>query len=252
MAPLRTIVKFLDRHLKIADYDDTSNNGLQVENSGTVRRVCCGVDASMAFFRKAAKRHADLLVVHHGISWSDSLKRITRANYRWVSFLVGRDIALYACHIPLDAHPRLGNNAKLCSALGLRSRRRYGDYHGKDISFYGDLPRAMGLEPFRKRVAKVVGNRVECLAFGKGRVKRVAVLSGGGAGWIEQAAAVRADVFLTGEGSLAACNLAQDIGMNVLLAGHYATESFGVKAVTALLKRRFGVEAEFVDLKIKY
>ncbi|HUU46025.1 MAG TPA: Nif3-like dinuclear metal center hexameric protein [Acidobacteriota bacterium] len=130
MTTLQKIVSFLDRQLNIAAFQDDSNNGLRAQNSGKVQRACVGVDASMAFFERAAERKADLMICHHGLSWGDSLKRITGLNYRRMKFLLDRDMALYACHLPLDAHPRLGNNAQICKALGLTGLKPFGFSHG--------------------------------------------------------------------------------------------------------------------------
>ena len=117
MVSAERVGEFLDRELHVTDFKDSSNNGLQVDNSGRVGRVCCGVDASLEFFEAAQRRGADMLICHHGLSWNDSLKRITDLNYRKIAFLMRHDMALYACHLPLDAHPRYGNNAVLARML---------------------------------------------------------------------------------------------------------------------------------------
>ncbi|MBN1652872.1 MAG: Nif3-like dinuclear metal center hexameric protein [Deltaproteobacteria bacterium] len=125
---LKQITDFLDKQLAISDYQDSSHNGLQVENRREIKQVCCGVDASMEFFQAARAAGANLLICHHGLSWDVSLKRITGLNYERVSYLIGNDMALYACHLPLDAHPRLGNNAQICKALGLVELKPFGVY----------------------------------------------------------------------------------------------------------------------------
>ena len=137
MTSLEIIVSFLNRELNIKAFSDDAHNGLQVENIGKIARVCVGVDASLAFFEEAAKRKADLVICHHGLSWGDSLKRITGLNYRRLKLLIDNDMALYACHLPLDAHPRYGNNAQICKAFGLRRLNPFGIYHGTPIGFSG-------------------------------------------------------------------------------------------------------------------
>jgi dinuclear metal center YbgI/SA1388 family protein len=249
---LARIVALLDRELKTASFDDGSNNGLQVENSGRVGRVCCGVDASVAFIEAAARRGAGLLICHHGISWGDSLKRITERNYRIVSLLMEHDLALYASHLPLDAHPRLGNNAQICRALGLRRVEPFGVYRGQKIGFCGELRTAMTFGRFKTLVERTVNPDIGVLEFGKAKVRSVGVVSGGAAEEIAEAAEKGLDVYLTGEPSLNGHNLGQDLNMNVIFAGHYATERFGVQALGRWVAARFGVPWEFVDLGVPF
>lgn len=252
MTSLETIVSFLDRELDVKAFPDDSHNGLQVENSGKIGRICVGVDASLAFFEEAAKRKADLAICHHGLSWGDSLRRITGLNYRRLKFLLDNGIALYACHLPLDAHPRHGNNARICKAFGLRRRKPFGIYHGMPIGFSGSLSKAMPYAVFKARAQRVFGNTVGTMDFGKDMVRTVAVVSGGAAAEIAEAGQKGIDVYVSGEPKLMAYHLAQEYGLNAIFAGHYATEVFGVKALARLLASRFRVEAEFLDMGIRF
>lgn len=252
MADLNRIVDYLNREMQIEEYPDSSHNGLQVENRGNVKKICCGVDASMEFFEQALKQGADLLICHHGLSWGDSLKRITGLNYRRLAFLLKHNMALYACHIPLDAHSQLGNNALLCKAIGLRNKKLFGDYRGKLIGYYGSLPRSRKYAQFKKHIENILGNSVHSLEFGKKSIKTIGVVSGGGSDWIEEADRLKIDVFLTGETSLAGYNMAKDCGINVIFGGHYATESFGVKALGRALEKKFAVKSEFIDLQLPF
>ena len=252
MASLNKIVQVLDRELDIASFEDSSNNGLQVANSGRIRKVCCGVDASMEFFEEAKRRGADLLICHHGLSWGDSLKRIVDLNYRRVGFLIRNDIALYACHLPLDAHPRLGNNALLFKALGLRNRRPFGLYAGRKIGFRGELPKAMKWADFKRFAHKAIGGEFRTMEYGRKTVGSVAIVSGGAADELAQAAQEGVDVYVSGEANLHAYNLAREYGIHAIFAGHYATEVFGVRALGEFMHRRFKIEAEFVDLKVTF
>lgn len=251
MMELKRMVDYLDRVLKVAEFKDDSHNGLQVENSGKVRRVCVGVDASLAFFKRAAERKADLAVCHHGLSWGDSLKRITDLNYRRVKFLMDHDMALYACHLPLDAHPVLGNNARICKGFGLRRLKPFGVYHGVPLGFSGVLPRPVAYGDFKKQAHRLFGNTVCTLDFGKRRVRTVAVVSGGAADQVAEAGQKGIDVYVSGEPKLVAHHLAQEYGINAIFAGHYATEGFGVKAVGDVLRKRLKVEVEFIDMGIR-
>ena len=252
MENLNKIVHFLNQELKIHEYSDSSHNGLQVQNSGKVRSICCGVDASMEFFRIAKKRGADLLICHHGISWDDSLKRITGLNYRRLSFLIKNDIALYACHLPLDAHRQLGNNALICKALGIGREKAFGEYRGKKIGYYGTLSRRENYRSFRNRVERILGKEIQSLEFGRKTVKTVGVVSGGASDFIEEANLLNLDVFITGEPTLLGRNLAEDCGINVIFGGHYATEAFGVKALGKAVSKKFSVESGFIDFELSY
>lgn len=252
MSDLSRIAAFLDRELRIADFEDTSHNGLQVENSGKVRTVCCGVDASMEFFEAATSRGAGLVICHHGLSWGDSLSRITGMNYRRLGHLLRHDMALYACHLPLDAHPRHGHNAQIARALGIAKARPFGWYSGRMIGAAGALPRPMPLDAFCDRVRAVMGTEPDLMAFGKKTVRTVAIVSGGGADELKEACDKSMDAFLSGEPTLSAYHVARERGINAVFAGHYATEVFGVRAIAGLLGRRFGVAAEFIDLRTPY
>ena len=249
---LRRIVDVLDKELAIGKFDDSSNNGLQVENTGQVRKVCCGVDASLEFFEAAHGRGADLLVCHHGISWGDSLKHITELNYRRLAFLVRHDMALYAAHLPLDAHPQLGNNIRICRALKLQRVKPFGMYRGQLIGFQGRLPTPMRYDRFKQLVTDVVGGELRSMDCGKKTVATVAVISGGAANEVMQAAQAGVDVYLSGEANLSAYSLAREYGINALFAGHYATEVFGVKAVAEFLGKKLGLDAEFVALDVPW
>lgn len=252
MTKLAAIVSYLDKELRISEFEDSSNNGLQVGNSGKVKKVCCGVDASLPFFEQAAARGADLVICHHGISWGDSLKYLTGMNYRRVKHLLKNDMALYACHLPLDAHPRHGNNAIIFEKLGLVKRRGFAEHRGALIGYAGELPKPMRYESFKKLVSKIAGNEIQTMDFGKKTIKTVAIVSGGAPGDIEGAALENADVFVSGEPNLVARNLAEEYGINGVFAGHYATETFGVKALAGVLKKKFGIKAEFIDMEIEY
>ncbi len=251
MNQLHQIVAKLDRELDIP-FADGSNNGLQVANAGRVRKICTGVDASLPFFEQAAARGADLLICHHGLSWHDSLKYITGLNYRLLKFLLTHDIALYASHLPLDAHPKYGNNACVARALGLRRLQPWAAYKGNNVGIRGTLPAALPLAEFAQRVEKTLGNKTHVMAFGKKTVRTVGMVVGAGALGLDSAAADGLDCYLSGEPGLQAFNTAQQTGINAIFAGHYATESLGVQALGALLKKEFRLPVEHIDLAIPY
>ncbi len=249
---LKDLVAFLDGTLAVGDWVDDSNNGLQVGDTGEVKKVCCGVDASLSFFEAAKARGADFLIVHHGISWGSSLSRLTGLNYRWVKALIDSGMALYACHLPLDAHPEVGNNAEICRVLGLRDCSPFGRYHGREIGFKGLLPEPMRYDSFKQLVGREISPSFKSMDFGKSMISSVAVISGGAAAEVAQAGEAGVDLYLSGEPSLLAYNLAQQHGVNAIFAGHYATERFGVKALGRLLTDKFALDVEFIDLEINY
>ena len=243
---------FLDETLAVARFSDVSNNGLQIENGGTVSKIAFGVDASLRGFRAAVEAGADLLVCHHGLSWGDSLKRITGLNYELVAYAIRHNLAVYAAHLPLDAHPVYGNNAQLCRILGVGRKRPAFDYHGQPIGFIGTLARAMPFDAFCDRVRERVTPDLRVLDFGKETVRSVGIVSGGAAEMVDQAAALGADVYLTGEPGLVGYTAAENLGMNVIFAGHYATETWGVRALEALLRERFRLPTVMLDFKIGF
>lgn len=241
----------LGEELRIADFADVSNNGVQVASAKhEFAKVCSGVDATLPFFEEAAKRGADLVICHHGISWGDSLKRIAGLNYDLVSFLVRHNIALWACHLPLDAHPALGNNAQICGALGLRNLEPFYRYHGETIGFKGEMERPMPRDEFAVLVQERISSHVVAHEFGAETIRTVGVVSGGAADGIAQALDEGLDAYLTGETDLPTYNLCLQRRGNMFSAGHYATEKFGIRAVGEWMSTRFGIEHEFVDFDL--
>lgn len=253
MTKLNTIVDYLDSELRINDFTDSSNNGLQVENSGNIKKVCCGVDASMEFFEAANAAGANLLICHHGMSWGNSLAHITDLNYSRIRYLMENDMALYASHLPLDAHPKYGNNAVIAESLGLKNLKPFGMYNGSYIGVEGALAKPMTYAAFKKKVSRAMGGaELQSMDFGKKKVQTVAVVSGGAAGEVAEAGQKNIDVYVSGEAGLVAYSLAQEYGVNAVFAGHYATEVFGVKALGQLLQKRFSVKSEFLDFRISF
>lgn len=239
--------------LRISDFTDFSNNGLQVDCSRRdIRKICTGVDASLPFFKAATEAGADMVICHHGISWGDSLKYITGLNYTQIKFLVEHDIALYACHLPLDAHAELGNNAGLCRALGLADQRPFGVYHGQSIGFSGSLPTPLSREAFADLVRAKINPDIKVIPFGKDEIRTVGVISGGASSSVSEAIDAGLDAFVTGEADLIAYNTCQQREMNMVAAGHYATEKFGVRALGEWLADSFGLEHEFIDFNVPY
>jgi len=243
---LTELVAYLDDYLAIRDVPDWKNayNGLQVEGRAEVRRVAVAVDACLATLEQAVAGGADLMIVHHGLFWG-STAPVTGAYYRRLATLLKNDLVLYACHTPLDAHPEVGNNHVLARRLGLTVGGMFGEFEGVPIGVWAEteMPRAA----FVRRVRETLGVEPLVLATGPETVRKVGIITGGAGSWIDRAHAIGCDTFLTGEGQHHTYFDAEERGLNVLYAGHYATETVGVQALAAHLEQRFGLETFFID-----
>ncbi len=246
MTSLAALVSYTDKLLKTADIGDYDGavNGLQVENSGHVTRIAAAVDASLATVRLAIKAKADLMVVHHGLFWSPS-HPWTGKKYELIRALVENNIAVYSSHLPLDAHPKLGNNALLCAALGLKKLRPFFPSHGRLIGL--ETLTSVSRDELAARLARATGSQPRVIPGGPKICGRIGVVTGGAGGDLKTGAAAGVDTFITGEGPHWTYALAEELGLNVFYAGHYATETFGVKALAAHLSKKFGVPWTFLE-----
>jgi dinuclear metal center YbgI/SA1388 family protein len=245
-ASLAAIVQYSDRILRtkeIGDYDGIVN-GLQVENRGGVSRIAATVDASLATVRLAIDAKADLLIVHHGLFWSPS-HPWTGKKYELIRLLIENNLAVYSSHLPLDAHPKLGNNAQLCAALGLRHLQPFFASHGGTIGF--KTRQKISRADLASRLQSALGAKPLLIPGGKETCERIGVVTGGAGDGVKQAVAEGVDTFITGEGPHWTYALAEELGVNVFYGGHYATETFGVKALAAELSRKFKVPWTFLD-----
>jgi len=244
--PLAKIVQHCDdllRTSEIKDYDGAIN-GLQVENGGKVSKIAATVDASLATVRLAVDAGADLLIVHHGLFWGAS-HPWTGKRRELLGLLIENNLAVYSSHLPLDAHPRLGNNAQLCASLGLKKPQPFFLSHGQYIGFKSQ--RNISRTDLANRLQSATGSRVLVIPGGPRICRRIGVVTGGAGADVVKAHAEGVDTFITGEGPHWTYALGEELGINVLYAGHYATETFGVKAVAAQLSRRFRIPWIFLD-----
>jgi len=212
-----------------------------------VRRVAVAVDARLAAFRAAAEMGAQLLIVHHGLFWT-TVQPLTGPHYRRIRALIEGKVGLYASHLPLDAHPEVGNNAQLARALGLRRPAAAGEYHGQVIGVGGVLPRPMALSRLAARLAAATGCPVVRTVDGGRPARRVACVSGGAADMARQFADAGYDTYVTVELSHSQAPLIEELGINVIFGGHYATETLGLKALAGHLRRKFRLETRFIEL----
>ncbi len=239
------LVNYLEELLQPGRFRDYCPNGLQVEGRPEIVRLVAGVTASQALIEAAVERDADAILVHHGWFWKGEDGRVTGIRRKRLGSLLAADINLLAYHLPLDAHPELGNNAQLALRLGCLSEGRFGE---QDIAWLGSLAEPCDLPALVERVAGVLG-RPPLVVAGDGRpVRRIGWCSGGAQGYFEQAIALGVDAYLSGEISEQTVHLARESGVAYLAAGHHATERYGVQALAGHLAQHFGIACEFVDL----
>ncbi len=243
---LDEIVTYLDGLLRKQEIKDLGNalNGLQVQNDGQVTRVAAAVDACEAVLQQAIEKGADLLIVHHGLFWS-GLAPLTGVQCRKLKLALDHNLAVYSMHLPLDAHPKLGNNALLCRALGLKKLKPFFEEFGTELGWQVEtrIPR----DELAARLAKAVGGPVHLAPGGPAIARKIGVVTGGAGGEIFKVAKLGVDTFITGEGPHWSYTAAEELGLNLFYGGHYATETFGVKALGAELKRKFRLPWEFLD-----
>lgn len=243
---IQALTAYLDQYLNISAIADYAGalNGLQVENSGRVSRLAAAVDASEASIREAIRRQCDVLLVHHGLFWDGNVP-VTRRRYRRLRQLIASDVAVYSAHLPLDVHPEVGNNVQLARAIGLAVEGSFAQQPSFDAGVWGMLE--VTRETLAARLDDVLGVRVRLLPGGGEKLKRVGVITGGAGSMIQQAVAAGLDAFITGEGAHHTYFDAMESGINVYYGGHYATETFGVRALAQHLEERFGIPWEFID-----
>ena len=243
---LAEVVAYLNGYLRVADIPDAPHalNGLQVSNAGTVTRAAAAVDLCEATVRMAAEQGVDLLLVHHGLFWG-GLEPLIGRRYRRVAGLVRHNIALYSAHLPLDLHPEVGNNAVLARQLGVVLRGAFGEEYGVPIGVWGETDEPRGA--LEQRLAALLGRAPRLLGFGPERAHRVGIVTGAAGSLIGQAAAAGLDTYITGEGAHHTFFDAEELGLNVFYAGHYATETVGVKALAEHVRSRFDLPWVFLD-----
>ena len=242
----------LDTELRTDDFADVdaSANGLQVGSpNGTVERVAFAVDGVRETATRAVEANADVLVVHHGLSWG-GFERVTGRTYERLEPLVSAGVTLYVSHLPLDAHPELGNAAGVADVLGLEGREPFGTYGPESVGQRGTPAQPYTPETLRDRLQAELdtgGQTVQLLDFGPEQIEDVAIVTGSGSDWLDEAVEAGADALVTGEGKGKVFHEAREAGITVALAGHYATETFGVRSLQGLVEE-WGLETVYVDV----
>ncbi len=248
-APISEILGEVDGLLEPQRFEDYCVNGLQVPGPEQIGHVATAVSASAEVFALAAEADSDLLIVHHGLFWGDGVRAIDPMLRRRLALLFEADIALAAYHLPLDAHPRIGNNALLARALGADASEPFARHRGETIGRLARLPE--GGVPLTQLVERVqAATAREPMVLGTpdaGPVRTLAIVSGAGADYLPEAAAAGADALVTGEVAERSMALARELGVHLIVAGHYATETFGVRRLGEHIAERFGVGHVFLD-----
>lgn len=239
------LLRYIDELLAVGQFKDYCPNGLQVEGAREIRRIVSGVTASQALIDIAAERRADLLLVHHGFFWKGEDPRIVGMKGRRIAKLLSSDINLAAYHLPLDAHPELGNNAGLGRALGLPVAGRFGT---GDLAMVGELDCPLTPSELSARLQGELGREPLWIDGGGPSLRRIAWCTGAAQSYLEEAADHGADAFISGEISEYTTHIARERGIHYFAAGHHATERFGPRTLGQHLADRFGLDHEFVDV----
>lgn len=243
---LAQIVSYADEHLRIGEIDDWPNalNGLQVENSGAVTKIGAAVDASSRTIDAAIADGVNFLIVHHGLFWP-GLQPIAGGRRRMLDQILRHDLALYSAHLPLDIHSLLGNNSQLAAALGFEQTEPFFEAKGQRIGLRIDEKSSR--DELAQKLEKSLGGPVRVFAYGPSETKSIGLITGGAGSEIYEVAREGIDTFITGEAPHWAATAAEELGLNLFLGGHYATETFGVKAFAAHLSERFDLPWQFLD-----
>lgn len=242
------LVQAFDALLQPERFNDYGPNGLQVEGTATVHKIVSGVTASRALIEAAIAAQADTIFVHHGLFWRGQDARVTGWLKQRLALLLAHDINLFAYHLPLDAHPELGNNAQLGLKLGLRTRSRFGE---QELGFLGEAVEPAGFssaQALARHIEFILNRPVALVGPAQLAIKKIAWCSGGAQSYFEAAIAAGADAFITGEMSEPQAHLARECGVAYLACGHHASERYGAPAVAAQVAAQFGLAHEFIDI----
>ncbi len=243
------ILSYLDDLLGATDFNDHCPNGLQVPGTAKVTKVVTGVTGQLELFERAAQIGAQLVIVHHGIFWDFHPRHLSEIQAGRLRVLLESNITLAAYHLPLDAHPEIGNNALIVDGLGCVSREPFGDHHGVKIGFAGRFSgEGIAIAELISRVKKLTGREPLLLGAGPERVASIGIVSGGAANDLSEAIDGGLDAFLTGEPAEHVMAQAREAKVHFIAAGHYATETFGVQRLGELLAERFSIEHTFIDI----
>ncbi|MFO8156328.1 MAG: Nif3-like dinuclear metal center hexameric protein [Pseudomonadota bacterium] len=248
MADRTAILSYIDELLECAAFGDYAPNGLQVEGRREIRRLVSGVTASQALIDAAVEHDADALLVHHGFFWKGEDPRVVGMKRRRLGRLLAAGVNLLAYHLPLDAHPELGNNARWAAAMGWRVEGPFALRDGRALGFHGRLPQPMTGAELAAELGMTLGREPVHVAGGPERLERIAWCSGGADGFIAEAAELGVDAYLSGETGEPTVHVARECGLDYFGCGHHATETFGPAALGSHLAETFDLDHTFVDI----
>jgi dinuclear metal center YbgI/SA1388 family protein len=249
VAALGEILGFCDELLDVGSFEDYGPNGLQVPGTSEVSKVATGVSANLELLQAAVDSGAQLVLTHHGLLWGDELTALSVPMAGRLRALLCADVSLAAYHLPLDAHPEIGNNALLRDALGLEpDDRAFGESRGSAVGVIGRAPEPIELDELRARLTEAVGHEPLVFDAGPERISSVGIVTGGGSFAIHEAGPLGLDALVTGEPSEPVMGEAREYGVHFLAGGHYATETFGIRRLGELVAERFSVEHQFIDV----
>jgi len=249
MVSLQDLVNYCDQLLVVNQFQDYCPNGLQVEGKPQIHKLVSGVTASQALIDSAIAQHADAILVHHGYFWKGENPCVTGMKRSRLRVLLTADVSLIAYHLPLDAHSSLGNNAQLGRLLGFKVHGGFGVGGGPDIALYGELPAVSSPQQLSSHIAQQLRRDPLHITGGSEQICKVAWCTGAAQNYIEQAAALGAEAFISGEISEQTVHVARELGIHYYAAGHHATERYGVKALGDHLQDYFSVEHRFIDIE---
>jgi len=249
MVDRNEIVNYLSELLQLSEFNDYCPNGLQVEGRSEINKIVAGVTASQALIDQAIEMNADAVLVHHGYFWKGENETITGIKQKRIKSLLQADISLLAYHLPLDCHPELGNNIELAKRLGINVTNSMTVNGIKNIVWIGEFIKACSPEAVKEAIHQGLGRQTLHLPANDNRqIKTVAWCTGGAQGYIQQAAELGVDAYISGEVSEQTCHLARELNIHYFAAGHHATERYGVQALAAHLETKFDVDTEYVEI----
>ena len=246
MTCLSDIINFCNSRIAVDEIKDFSGayNGLQIENDGSVTKIGAAVDAGLVSFKKATDENIDFLIVHHGLFWTPPTP-LTGPNYQKIKNCIDKNLAVYGAHLPLDCHREIGNNAILASQLNLPQSGTFLNYEGNDIGLVTDCK--ITRKELTQRLHQIFPRGIHEIEYGPSNPSKIAILTGSGQSAFEDIKRIGADTFITGELRQHHFNLAQELELNVYTCGHYATETFGVKALGEEVATKFNLPFQFID-----
>jgi dinuclear metal center YbgI/SA1388 family protein len=248
MLDIKSIHAFLNDILSPDNFKDIAVNGIQVENEAVIKKISFAVDASLETIELAAENKSNLLIVHHGFYWNRQ-NTITGIFKKRIKMLLDSDIGLIAYHLPLDAHNEYGNNIQILKKFDLEKKefKPFGFYHGEHIGWQTELNNPLSIEKIIELI-EIKNHSYKFLDFGKKEIKKIGVVSGGGDFAFDEAVTCGLDLFITGDSSHVLYHSAKENKINILFAGHYFTETFGILAIKKLVEEKFNITAEFLNI----